>query len=85
MQILTNSYQFLLILTNSVKLSTDDPDSQEDMEDNDKIGDKLVLVPGKKILALLKKCQLDGCTEHALPSNIKTSVKGESAVSSVYL
>ena len=55
------------------------------MEDNDKIGDKLVLVPGKKILALLKKCQLDGCTEHALPSNIKTSVKGESAVSSVYL
>ena len=75
----------MFFIKNQILNSPNDPDSQEDMEDNDKIGDKLVLVPGKKILALLKKCKLDGCTEHALPSNIKTSVKGESAISSMFL
>ena len=47
------------------------------MEGYEKYQDHLVLVPVKKLVSLLQKCQVDDCPEHALPSNIVVSTKGK--------
>ena len=57
---------------------SDDLDADDDFEADglDGLEDGLVLVPVKKLLPLLSKCQNEQCVDRVLPCNMKFFKKG---------